>query len=220
MREQYGEAGLRRSDLHPNPVAQFQDWLDAWAATRPYDANAMIVATTGSDGWPSARAVLLKGIDQRGFVFYTNRLSEKGRHLKANARAALCWLWHPIERQVRAVGPVEHLPDAESDAYFNSRPRGAQIAAVASPQSRVIADRDALRRLNATVEGQFGGPDASGTQVPRPPHWGGYLVRPASVEFWQGRRNRLHDRLRYRRPESQWHTDVSQSDWIVERIAP
>ena len=211
MREHYSEAGLSEDDIADDPIVQFQRWFDEWLAAKPYDANAVILATTDTDGWPAARAVLLKGLDQRGFVFHTNRRSPKGLDLETSRRAALCFLWHPVERQVRVVGTVEHLPDDESDAYFESRPRGAQIAACASPQSQVIAGRAELERLTAETEARLA-PDAA---VPRPPHWGGYLVRPLTVEFWQGRRNRMHDRLRYRR------SDVAPgADWVIERLAP
>jgi len=144
-------------------------------------------------------------------VSHTNRRSDKGLDLDRSRRAALCFLWHPVERQVRVAGTVEHLPDDESDAYFASRPRGAQIAATASPQSRVIADRAELERLTAETEARFAG----AVHVPRPPHWGGYLVRPLTVEFWQGRRSRMHDRLRYRRSGTE-----PGASWVIERLAP
>ena len=211
MREQYSEVGLREEDVADDPIVQFQRWLEEWLSANPYDANAVILATTDADGWPSARAVLLKGLDERGFVFHTNRRSAKGLDLDRSHRASLCFLWHPLERQVRVVGTAEHLPDDESDAYFASRPRGAQIAASASPQSEAIADRAELERLTAEAEARFA---TSGT-VPRPPHWGGYLVRPITVEFWQGRRSRLHDRLRYRRSDR-----AAGADWVIERLAP
>ena len=240
---------LRKRDLADDPVVQFRGWFSEWRASEPYNANAMIVATADADGWPSARAVLLKGIDSRGFVFHTNRRSAKGLDIESSGRAALCFLWHPIERQVRVVGTVEHLPDSESDAYFASRPRGARIGAWASPQSAVIADRAELDDLTAAAEARFprDGGDGSGTggqqdaadaarspadadtgsgdglshpRVPRPPHWGGYLVRPIMVEFWQGRRDRLHDRLRYRRPTAESSSPTDQSAWTIERLAP
>ena len=211
MREQYSEAGLSEDDLVDDPVVQFERWFGEWLAAEPYDLNAVILATVNTDGWPSARAVLLKGLDERGFVFHTNRLSPKGVDLDATQRAALCFLWHPLERQVRVVGTVRHLSDDDSDAYFASRPRGAQIAATASPQSQVIADRSELERLTAAVEQRF----ADDTQIPRPSHWGGYVVEPLEVEFWQGRRSRLHDRLRYRRSGS-----AAGAGWVIERLAP
>ena len=254
MREHYGSAGLRRADLAPDPIAQFQRWFDEWLSTDPYDANAVIAATADTGGRPSARAVLLKGLDERGFAFHTNRRSAKARDLEASGRAALCFLWHPLERQVRVVGLAEHLPEDESDAYFDSRPRGAQIGAWASPQSDVIDDRAALEGLIAAAETRFAdnsgvgssgvgtdgvgtdgvgkggvGTDGVGTdgvdnsgggRIPRPAHWGGYLVRPLSVEFWQGRRDRLHDRLRYRRPAGESALPTGQSNWTIERLAP
>ena len=211
MREQYSEAGLSEEDLADDPIVQFKHWFDEWLSAKPYDANAVILATVDADGWPSARAVLLKGLDERGFLFHTDRRSAKGLDLDRSHRASLCFLWHPLERQVRVVGTAEHLPDDESDAYFASRPRGAQIAASASPQSKVIADRAELERLTAETEARF----ATAGTVPRPPHWGGYLVRPIAVEFWQGRRSRLHDRLRYRRSDP-----GPGAGWVVERLAP
>ncbi len=214
MREQYSSQGLSEGDLADDPITQFRCWFDEWLAAEPYDANAVIVATVDADGWPSARAVLLKGVDERGFVFHTNRRSPKGLDLDRSHKAALCFLWHPLERQVRVVGSVTHLPVDESDAYFASRPRGSQIAAWASPQSQVIPDRAELQRLTAVAEARF----SAEAGVTRPPHWGGYLVQPHTVEFWQGRRSRLHDRLRYRRPDPS--TDDVSASWVIERLAP
>jgi pyridoxamine 5'-phosphate oxidase len=206
MREQYSDRGLLEGDLDPDPIVQFRAWFEEWAATGPYDPSTMVLSTVDGDGWPTARAVLLKGLDERGFVFYTNRRSAKGRDLRGSARAALTFVWHPIERQVRILGDVELLPADESDAYFASRPRDSQIGAWASHQSEVIGGRDELEAAVAETETTF--PD----EVPRPDHWGGYLVRPLSIEFWQGRRNRLHDRLRYRR--------APDGAWSVERLSP
>ena len=240
---------LTKRDLAGEPITQFRRWFSQWQASDPYNATAVIVATVDADGWPSARAVLLKRVDERGFVFHTNRRSAKGRDIEATGRASLCFLWHPIERQVRVVGLVDHLPDDESDAYFASRPRGAQIGAWASPQSTVIPDRIKLERLTAATEARFtdnsrdilndtsihqthlldnsqaGADETTGGNrntvfVPRPSHWGGYLVRPITVEFWQGRRNRLHDRLCYRRQMSEANLRTDQSEWVIERLAP
>ncbi len=212
MREHYSEVGLNECDVADDPMQQFESWFKAWVDTEPYDANACIVATVDADGWPSARAVLLKGFDERGFVFYTNRRSAKGSDLELTGRAALCFLWHPLERQVRVVGTAEHLSDTESDAYFASRPRGSQIAACASPQSQPIADRDALECLVSQTAARF-----DSVEVPRPEHWGGYLVRPRQVEFWQGRRSRLHDRLLFVLDDSAKET---KAKWRLERLAP
>lgn len=206
MREHYTRAGLDESDLAPDPMSQFAAWFDAWASTNPYDANLATLATVGDDGWPSSRAVLVKGADERGFVFFTNRTSAKARAIERTGRAAMTFVWREIERQIRVVGAVEQLPDGESDAYFASRPRGAQIGAWASDQSAEIESRAELEAAEASFEARFPG------VVPRPPHWGGYLIRPRSVEFWQGRPNRLHDRLEYRMADD--------GRWTIVRLAP
>lgn len=209
LREDYRQNGLRRADLDPDPFVQFRAWFDVWAATDPYDANAMVLATADATVQPSARYVLLKGLDDGGFVFYTNRRSRKGDALAENAKAALCFGWLDLARQVRVEGSVTEVDDAESDAYFASRPRGSQLGAAVSQQSSVIAGRDVLEADLAQVTREFEGRD-----VTRPPHWGGYRLHPEVIEFWQGRANRLHDRLRYRRDAS------TETGWRIERLAP
>jgi len=208
LREDYRSGGLDEADLAVDPYEQFGRWFDDAVTAAVPEPNAMVLATAGSDGRPSARTVLLKGVDQRGFSFFTNYDSQKARALAANPACALVLLWKPLARQVCVAGRAERLGDEESSAYFSSRPRGSRLGAWASPQSQVLPDRATLERRLEEVERTYGEED----DIPRPPHWGGFLVVPDSIEFWQGRTNRLHDRLRYRR-------DVTGA-WVVERLAP
>jgi pyridoxamine 5'-phosphate oxidase len=206
LREDYARAGLTEAALAPDPIHQFRLWWQEVLASGMREPNAMTLATCTPDGIPSARVVLLKGFSADGFTFYTSHEGRKAAELEANPRAALVFYWAELERQVRIEGTVERVPDDEADAYFASRPRGSQIGAWASKQSSVIAGRAALEADFAQLERRFtGGP------VPRPPHWGGYRVRPHAVEFWQGRPSRMHDRLRYR---------LVGGRWVIERLSP
>lgn len=208
MRRDYAERGaLLETDLAADWTGQFTAWFAEATAFGLAEPNAMIVATADRSGRPSARTVLLKDFDVRGFVFFTNYESRKGVELAENPYASLVFPWFPMYRQVIVAGAVERVSRAETEAYFGSRPRGSQLGAWASPQSRVVPDRAAVEAGLAAAVERFGdGP------VPAPPHWGGLRVRPRTVEFWQGRGNRLHDRLCYRRTED--------GVWIVERLAP
>ena len=207
MRKDYGLAGLLEKDLAKNPFRQFEKWFQEAEAAKVTEPNAMTVATTGRDGRPSARTALLKACDGRGFVFYTNYESRKGRELDANPHAALLFPWVAMERQVTAEGPVARVSREESEAYFHSRPRASQLAAWASPQSTMIAGRAVIEESYRVIEKKY-----EGREVPLPPNWGGFRLMPETVEFWQGRRSRLHDRLRYRRE--------TNGDWVIERLAP
>lgn len=198
LRREYEATGFDESEAAADPFTQFAQWLSAAVEAAIPEPNAMVLSTVGDDG-PSARTVLLKGLDERGFAFFTNRSSRKGQQLAARPVAALVFPWIAIRRQVTARGAVTMLDDAASDAYFAARPRGAQLAAWASLQSQPLADRATLDAAVADVERRFGG----GT-IPRPPHWGGYRLEPVEVEFWQGRADRSHDRLRYDRAEDGW----------------
>jgi pyridoxamine 5'-phosphate oxidase len=230
LRREYNLTGLRRTDLDADPMVQFERWFAQATGSRASgrirnfcvrlyksllllgrvdvtDLNAMTLATVDAQGQPSARMVLLKGLDARGFTFYTNYQSRKGVELAANPRAALVFYWPHLERQVCVTGSVTQLPSSESDAYFRSRPRGSRIAAWASDQSRVVRDRAVLEQQSHRIEAQYAGPD-----VRRPPHWGGYVLAPATVEFWQGRPNRFHDRFCY--------TKQADNSWKIERLFP
>lgn len=210
MRRAYRIGGLAEEELAADPITQFERWFaDTEAAELP-EPNAMIVATATAEGMPSVRYVLLKGYDERGFAFYSNYDSRKGGELAANPRAALLLPWHELERQVRVEGSVERTSAAENEAYFASRPRGSRLGAWASPQSAVLGSRAELEDRLAAVTERFGADD-DGQPIPLPDHWGGFRVVPDVVEFWQGRADRLHDRLRYRRTET---------GWDVQRLAP
>ena len=208
LRQSYERGALDAADLPPTPLALFRAWFADAEAAGTREPNAMTLATVGADGAPSARIVLLKDADERGFVFYTNHESRKGRELDAAPRAALVFWWPELERQVRVEGRAERVPAAEADAYFASRPRGSRLGAWASPQSRPIPDRTVLDERWAAAEAEHAG------DVPRPAFWGGYRVVPHAVEFWQGRPSRLHDRHVYRRD------DGAASGWRTERLAP
>jgi pyridoxamine 5'-phosphate oxidase len=206
MREEYRKGGLSEADVAADPITQFRRWFEAAVEGGVHEPNGMTLATVGVDGQPSARVVLLKGLDARGLAFYTNKESRKGRELAANAKAALTFWWGPLERQVRFEGVIGEVEAELADEYYASRPLGSRIGAWASPQSQVVASRDVLDQAERLVAEQY----ADGNP-PRPPHWGGYRLAPHRVEFWQGRSSRLHDRLCYR---------LDDGRWLVERLAP
>ena len=206
-RSEYETAGLDDSDLAPSPLDQWQTWFEQATEAGCVEPNAFVLSTVDTDGFPQSRYLLARGADERGFSFFTNYESAKSSQLAADGRVALLFTWLQLHRQVRVTGVAERLPEAESDEYFASRPRSSQVGAWASPQSHVLADRAALDARVAQMEATFAGV----AEVPRPPQWGGWLVRPTAFEFWQGRPSRLHDRLRYRVVDGRWH---------IERLAP
>ncbi len=206
MRETYAREGLDEAAAGSDPLSLFARWFDDAVAAGLPEPNAMALASATADGLPSVRIVLLKGLDNTGLTFFTNYESRKGRELDANPRAAAAMLWHPLQRQVRIEGPVSRVAAAESDLYFRSRPPGSQLGALSSPQSSVMADRGELEARYAAAATAYGDGD-----IPRPDFWGGFRIELASIEFWQGRENRLHDRLRFVR---------NGAEWSRERLAP
>lgn len=206
MRREYSARPLNEAEVDRDPMKQFDIWFRDAIAAESLDPNAMALATTDSEGRPSARVVLLKGFDDRGFVFFTNYESRKGRDLAENPHASLCFWWGELVRQVRIDGVVERVAAKESDAYFESRPIDSKLGAWASDQSCAVASREALERRMEEVRARYAGSD-----VPRPAHWGGYRLIPDAIEFWQGRPNRLHDRLYFR---------LVDGVWTLNRLAP
>jgi pyridoxamine 5'-phosphate oxidase len=207
LRKEYTRAGLKESDAASDPIEQFRSWFDGALAADLHEPNAMTLATATPDGRPSARVVLLKGFDERGFVFYTSYEGRKGRELETNPNCALVLYWGELERQVRVEGRASRVSEEESDEYFGSRPWGSQLGAWASEQSRPVEGRGALEERLRGLEAEY-----EGREVPRPLFWGGYRVEPEVIEFWQGRENRLHDRLVYRRSDN--------GEWGRERLQP
>ena len=207
QRKEYTLAGLSEKDLAKDPFRQFERWFQEAEAAKIPEANSMVLSTSDADGRPSARVVLLKGVDGRGFVFYTNYESRKGRALDRNPVGSLLFAWLPLERQVIVEGPVAKVAREESETYFHSRPRPSQLGAWAAQQSSLITGRAVLEESLKALEIKY-----AGREVPLPPYWGGYRLSPETIEFWQGRRSRLHDRLRYRR--------AHDGGWVVERLAP
>lgn len=209
FRKDYDKSVLKRSMMANNPFKQFENWFKAAVESPIMEANAMILASVAKNGQPSSRVVLLKGFSEKGFVFYTNYESKKGKDLAQNPKISVLFFWDILERQIRIEGTAEKLPFADSEAYFHSRPKGSQIGAWASPQSQKITDRNILDDKKAALESEYKNAD----KLPCPEHWGGYLVRPQYFEFWQGRSNRLHDRIIY-------ELNSENNIWEMGRIAP
>jgi pyridoxamine 5'-phosphate oxidase len=211
LRQEYMRSGLSEASADPDPIRQFERWLEDAVNARLPLPNAMTLATVTASGAPSARIVLLKGVERGGFLFYTNYLSRKGRELESRGAACLLFLWSQLERQVRIDGTVQKVTAAESDTYYATRPLGARHSAWASAQSETVADRRVLEKAMADARARYG------EQPPRPPHWGGYRVEAREIEFWQGRSDRLHDRLLYRRAET---GERATAAWKIERLSP
>jgi pyridoxamine 5'-phosphate oxidase len=207
LRESYTKGGLGERDLRKNPFEQFRVWFEQAQAAEIIEPNAMTLATATPDGIPSARMVLLKGFDERGFAFFTNYESQKGRELAENPHAALVFYWAELERQVRITGTVTKTSQAESEAYWSTRPVASQLGAWVSEQSTVVPNRKVLEEQMAALEKWY-----EDVEIPAPPYWGGYRVAPETIEFWQGRPNRLHDRFRY--------TKAGEGKWQIERLSP
>ena len=206
LRQEYTSAGLDKADVDPDPIVQFDEWFENAVEADLHEPNAMILATATTDGKPSARTVLLKGYDVRGFVFYTNYDGRKAKEIETNPTCAILFYWGELERQVRIEGRATRLSGEESDAYFASRPPGSRLGAWASEQSRPVEDRSILEERVRALEAEY-----EGREIPRPPFWGGYRIEPDTIEFWQGRENRLHDRIVYYR---------SGRGWKIVRLQP
>lgn len=206
LRQDYRSAQLSESDINPDPFRQFEKWFGDALSAKLYEPNVMTLATADKSGKPNARIVLLKGFDANGFSFYTNYLSQKGKEMKKNPQACLVFFWAELERQVRIEGKVEKLDKENSETYFHARPTGSQIAAIASPQSQIIENRDFLENKVEELTKSF-----QDKTIPKPAHWGGYIVKPTAIEFWQGRSSRLHDRIKY---------DLINGQWQINRLAP